>query len=645
MTIRKRLVGIASAVVLAVSVFPLSAFADINETKNNAEFEKKNVSTFVFSKQKKDSLECLFLKDLPEVPYVNVEDYLDRIYTKDYTTKADGDVYTVSGNGMTFVADTSKETVTINGFDSNLQLNTVELEKEDNPEYITVPEPSIIGTEKPVSIDYSKYKIDLIGDDGKLYLPLTSLVDVFDCTYRAAEYVNGNLYFTATMSSTGAGSGYYDRSPIYENTERSQAMIDYTYNELCLFMDNFYGRPSKAKIAKSIAEKGFDKTLDDYPEIKKLLLSKNRADFHLGTLLLDKATDDGGHTAMYIGIYEDMQSYREDPKNKMIIEFVSMIMVSEQAQEVIRKIMAGDNTEDMVEAAREEKLKNATMVKEWDEDEAALYVNGKTALFQFSNFIHPVVDDFVWSLDYASKNGIKNFVIDVAANGGGDETIVYFINTMITNKQKNSNEIIAKMYSAATGNTINRKYALDLDRNGTIDDKDKSVYYDFNYAILTSHGSFSSGNMLPCFAKDNGILILGETSGGGTCMGSQHYYADSVYYATSGNYSMHRKDGTDQDGGAKVDFDLTAKNKDGTTDYSGFYDFAKLEECINKFYGVKPEDTPEKDDSSKADTSKPADSKAAEDTPPPTGHTGTTLTVSVLLIGAAAIAVVRRKDD
>jgi hypothetical protein len=205
MTIKKRLVAVAAATMLAVSVFPLSAFAD-----KEAKYEKREVTAYKYSMDKSEKMQCLFLNDLPDVPYVDVEAYLDSIYTKDFTTSADGDVYTVSGNGMTIVADTAKETLTINGFDSNFQLNILELEKkEDNPEYVTEPEASIDGTEKPVSIDYSKYKLDLIGEDGKLYLPLTSISNIFDCVYRLAEYINGNLYFTSVMSRSGTGSGYY----------------------------------------------------------------------------------------------------------------------------------------------------------------------------------------------------------------------------------------------------------------------------------------------------------------------------------------------------------------------------------------------------------------------------------------------------
>lgn len=641
MTLRKRIVASAAAAVFAVSVFPFAALADTQPA-----YEKKDVTAYRYSLDKSEMLQCLFLKDLPEVPYVNVEDYLDRLYTVDYTTAADGDVYTVSGNGTTLVADTSKETVTISNYDAGLNLNLVEVEKADIGDYIKEGAPKL-SSDKPVTFDYSKYSIDLIGDDGKLYFPLTTLSDMFDCTYHAAEYVNNSIYFVQTLSAQHDEDGYFDRSSIYEQTERSRAMIDYTYNELCFLMDHFYGKPPKAPIAKSVAEKGFDKALDDYPEIKQKLKSNKRVDFQMGMLLLSDAFDDGGHTVLCAGMLTDMEFYGENDKCKMLTDFLTEMMLSDEASEVIKRQMGGEDKVALVEKARTEKLKGATLVKKWDEHKTFFYTKGETALFRFDKFEHPVVRDFAWALDYASKNGIKNFVIDIATNGGGDECISHFINTIITNKQKNSNVITTQMRNSASGGILSKDWTMDLDLNGVFDDNDKSVYYDFNYAILTSENSFSSGNLMPCMAKDRGILILGETSGGGTCMLSKHYYPDATFYATSGIYTMIRADQTDVDSGAAVDFDLVTKAADGTKDYSNFYDFAKLEECINKFYGITPKVDAQEKPVDKTDKQEPKIEpvKAVADVPPATGHVGNTVTVAVLLIAAGTMAVVRKRDD
>ena len=636
MTLKKRIITAAAAAVFAASAFPLSAFAD-----GEAAYEIKDVTSYLYSMDKSETLRCLFLNDLPEVPYVNVEDYLDRLYTVDFTTSSDGDVYTVSGNGFSVVTDISKDTVTINNYDNAFGENTVEVEKADVADYIKFGQPEISGTNKPVELDYSKYSIDLIGDDGKVYFPLTTLSDIFDCTYLAAEYIDNKLYFVQTLSMASDADGYFDRSSVYVELERSQAMIDYTYNELCFLMDHFYGKPPKAPMSKAIAEKGFDKALDDYPEIKTMLKSNKRVDFQMGLLLLSEALDDGGHTIMFGGMLADMELYGDNDSCEMLTKFQTEMIFDDKASEIIQKQVTGDDTTELIEKARKEKLKNATLVKKWDKDKAVFYVKDKTAIFRFDQFEHPVVRDFVWALDYASKNGIKNFVIDIATNGGGDESIAHFINTIITNKQKNNNVITTNILNSANGNILNTKWTADLDLNGVFDDKDKSVYYDFNYAMLTSKASFSSGNLMPCMAKDRGILILGETSGGGTCMLSKHYYPDGTYYMTSGVHTMLRGDKTNVDNGAEVVYNLTATAADGSKDYSNFYDFAKLEECINKFYGVK------KEENKKApvipNNSNPAG--VDDNDIPPTGYNGSTIVASLLLLAAAAMAVSRKTED
>ncbi len=640
MTLKKRIITAAAAAVFAVSAFPFSAFAD-----GEAAYEIKDVTSYLYSMDKSETLRCLFLNDLPEVPYVNVEDYLDRLYTVDFTTSSDGDVYTVSGNGFSVVTDTSKDTVTINNYDNAFGENIVEVEKADVADYIKFGQPEISGTNKPVELDYSKYSIDLIGDDGKVYFPLTTLSDIFDCAYLAAEYIDNKLYFVQTLSMASDADGYFDRSSVYVELERSQAMIDYTYNELCFLMDHFYGKPPKAPMSKAIAEKGFDKALDDYPEIKTMLKSNKRVDFQMGLLLLSEALDDGGHTIMFGGMLADMELYGDNDSCEMLTKFQTEMIFDDKASEIIQKQVTGDDTTELIEKARKEKLKNATLVKKWDNDKAVFYVKDKTAIFRFDQFEHPVVRDFVWALDYASKNGIKNFVIDIATNGGGDESIAHFINTIITNKQKNNNVITTNILDCANSNILNTKWTADLDLNGVFDDKDKSVYYDFNYAMLTSKASFSSGNLMPCMAKDRGILILGETSGGGTCMLSKHYYPDGTYYMTSGVHTMLRGDKTNVDNGAEVVYNLTATAADGSKDYSNFYDFAKLEECINKFYNIQPE---QKQNTAPEKPVQPVNKNPAgvdDNDIPPTGYNGSTIVASLLLLAAAAMAVSRKTED
>ena len=642
MTFKKRVFTAAAAAVFAVSVLPFAAFAD----DEPAAYEKKTVPTYLYSMDKSEQLECLFSSELPDVPYIDFEAYADRIYTEDFKTTANGDVYTIKGNNMTFVADTAKDTLTVDGFDLNFDANVVVVEQSTVSDYACNTGDSMKGEKKTAVLDLSKYGIDIVGEDGKLYFPLTTLSDLFSPTYLAAEYVGGNLYFLKTMMVSQDDDGYFDRTPIFQQTERSQAMADYTYNELCFLMDNIYGKPPKCALAASIAEKGFDKTLDTYSDLsrkaKKYLLSTSRAKFYMGVTLLSDMMGDGGHTIFLAGFGMDKFGESADFSDTPLMKAFGDIMDEDpDVVDIMAKLIMSPDVSDDVKEARKAKLKGAKLVKQWD-DKAAFYVKGETAFFTFDLFENSVVKDFKWSLDYAAQKGLKNFVIDLSANGGGDEDVAHYINAIIANKKNKSNVYNSLLRSSMTGNVFEEEYTLDLDLDGKFDDADKNVCYDFNFAVLTSQVSFSCGNLTPCIAQQDGILVLGETSGGGCCMVTKNYFADSENFSLSNVKTLLRQDLTDVDSGAKVVYDLTKKDKDGSTDYSGLYDFDKLEECINEFYGVKPAESSSQPPES---SSQPQSSQAAYDGPPLTGHTGAAASVAIILVGVAALAVIKKKQD
>ena len=643
MTFKKRVFTAAAAAVFAVSVLPFAAFAD----DEPAAFEKKAVTTYLYSMEKSEQLECLFSSSLPDVPYIDFEAYADRIYTEDFKTTANGDVYTIKGNDMTFVADTAKDTLTLEDFDRNFGENIVIVEEASVPDYARNTDDMIKGETKTAVLDLSKYGIDLVGEGGKLYLPLTTLSDLFSPTYLAAEYVGGNLYFLKTLMDSQDEDGYFDRTPIFQQTERSQAMADYTYNELCFLMDNIYGKPSRCVLSKSIAEKGFDKTLDTYSDktrkAKKYLLSTSRAEFYMGVFILSDMMEDGGHTILLAGFGIDRFGENADFSDTPLMKAFGDVMDDDpDVVEVMEKLIMSPDAAETVKTARKAKLKGAKLIKQWKDDKAAFYVKGETAFFSFDQFEDGIVKDFKWSLDYAAQKGLKNFVIDLSANGGGASGVAHYINTIIANKKNKTNVYSSLMRSSMTGNIFEEDYMLDLNLDGKFDDADKNFCYDFNFAVLTTQASYSCGNIVPCIAQQDGILVLGETSGGGCCMLAKNYFADSENFTVSNMAIFLRKDLTDVDSGAKVVYDLTKKAADGSTDYSGLYDFDKLEECINEFYGVKPAESSSQPPES---SSQPQSSQAAYDGPPLTGHTGAAASVAIILVGVAALAVIKKKQD
>ena len=65
----------------------------------------------------------------------------------------------------------------------------------------------------------------------------------------------------------------------------------------------------------------------------------------------------------------------------------------------------------------------------------------------------------------------------------------------------------------------------------------------FNFYCLTSAFSFSCGNCLPGIAKEAGVKIIGETSGGGTSPVGVYFDGLGTFFNLSNHYDMCYKDG------------------------------------------------------------------------------------------------------
>ena len=101
-----------------------------------------------------------------------------------------------------------------------------------------------------------------------------------------------------------------------------------------------------------------------------------------------------------------------------------------------------------------------------------------------------------------------------------------------------------------------------------------------NFAVLTSAETFSSGNAMASILSDRGIPILGERSGGGSCSVQGNDTAEGWSYSISCNIHLINAAGEDIDAGVPVSTELVAASDDGTRDFSAFYDFDRIRECM-----------------------------------------------------------------
>ena len=112
------------------------------------------------------------------------------------------------------------------------------------------------------------------------------------------------------------------------------------------------------------------------------------------------------------------------------------------------------------------------------------------------------------------KDDIKNIVVDLSANeGGAADGLLYALSILIGNVQIN-------LANPLTGASNVQVYKADMDADGFVDEKDKSLREQgFKIYFLDSAYSFSSANAMPYLAKLNcpSVVTLGDKTAGGPC--------------------------------------------------------------------------------------------------------------------------------
>ena len=550
----------------------------------------KDTTAYIYNMDTTETLPCLYKSSMPDMAFISTVDYLKHIYVDEPTEEKNADgTYTITNPRGTMVIDYQNDTLHFDSFeDFSSAKENVDGTEMDVP-YLKEYAPVIEGDQNGLDLDLSPYKIDIIEYDGKTYFPVSSIGLLFGATYNTAVYCEGAVYFIHCADIV-MGNCYFANKAAYNTLTRSKDLVELTYNDLCFAFDKLYGRPAQAEIASVVEEKGFDEALDVYNDdtrrAKELLLSDNMVDFVLGTAYLGQAFADGGHTAVnYPAILSVLT-----PGTAVNGELNRLLDTEDfrdrQAMFYVMNSLTASQRGANMAAFRSSQYKEDDLVQAWDDkSKAKLYVTGDTAVFAFDSFVNEAVYHFKWSLDYAKEKGVKRFVTDLSCNSGGNAAVVMYIMAMITNQNEDSYTASYRKMQTLTGNLTRVDHDLDLNLDGVINDLDKSVYYDFEYAFITSNISYSCGNLLPCLAKDAGFPILGERSGGGACSLLIAYTPETFFYTMSSYNKFITKDNKDVDSGAALDYDLTKQASDGSdTDYTGLYDAAAYSTLIDEFY-------------------------------------------------------------
>ena len=535
-------------------------------------------------------------EDMPDVPYMSVTEFYNRFYlqntdlTEGMTFTREGDAYTVTNFcGDRAVIDIAADTIVIDDMTrfTKLACDLLSANIEGlNPDYpyASLSHSTDPATPVPKLIALADYSIDLRGDDTGVYAPLPTLADLFAAPSGFyVVYVGGKIYVRDNL-------GLYMDSVMTDDpdyytavkADRPADLAQYTYNELCLSMDLWYGKPGQEFIHENLLTQKLDEVLTGkYPEIKEKLLGSDFESFYGGLIhVFGGLLFDGGHTGMGC---DELTDDEFELSTRLYREMRAMDYASSY------NLAAGRFNTKAVRLEQADAFYNGeTYVEQGDTAVICLGENFQVNIEGWKAFYagkgaRPMEDDtasiVLAGLERASKNPeIKNIIIDDSNNGGGNDIAMLAIEWMMTGTG------YVRDWDALNSQYNTKTERFDINFDGKVDDSDVSPYTGYRYGILTSDGSFSCGNAFPWFMHEHDAMILGQKSSGGAC-GIRISSVGGIEVRNSAASSCTvTEDGGTVDNGCPIDASLTT---DGEDPYENFYDISAFSRLMNEYFDAK----------------------------------------------------------
>ena len=586
-------------------------------SEENTDFSTKEVK---FYREKDDNnnlivnrnVDLRYYDKTPNVPFMGVNEFYNEFYNTNLDVKKEDSVVTFTNNitNSYIKVDTLNDVLSvydIDGFSEHPEFI-------DSNSTIFLKEPTVTKTPlSPKIIDLSSYSIDAYRSKSDAYLPLSLISNLVTGTSLYSIVYNEEALFEfdykdrlGKVKGTEAKSRMEDfYGDTYKNifksdSNRSDDMINFSYNLICLLIDNFRGYTTQMKfIDNNIVSLGLNGTLEKYhPQIKKLLLSNNRKEYTAGFIGLFGGLSDGGHTAYPIKLIGEITS--EDQKR--VVDYYEG-----EEQQFLQNSQIGLITRSSVQGYVMRSRKSSIG---FDSNDTFYYYNDDQNDLAYLGFNTFVVDYAGWDEYYKDKasgktgtiptndsyarvreglyqaleDGVSDLVIDMAGNGGGDSAALAGILGLLNGaKATISFNVISNHYR------IDENFLVDINLDGLYDENDineANKFKDLNIVIMTSDYSFSCGNLLPSLLVELGYKTIGQKSGGGSCAIMMGSSGDGIYYIRSSYKCLSDASGNNIDNGVNVDVELLSNPQvvPGIGifySYDKFYDFAEVKNVIN----------------------------------------------------------------
>ena len=528
-----------------------------------------------------DSTTLRYYKDTPNVPYISVTKYYKDFFRIELNvTKMNNNTLCYSlSSGSYFAFDYTNDIFTSNdlvAFSNHPDFVSSTSKIFIQDKLNTTKSQPEIGT-----INLAKYSINVYFDDGDVYAPLTLLssfsgsVAVYNIAYNGEEIFILDWYEMMGEETTpDSYSNYYTK--IDDLTEaRPVDLANYVYNELCMSFDSYRGYTKQMVFGDELFQTlGLDGLLEQHhPKIKQYLLSTDKEQYYQGLEALFTGLYDGGHTYLPSGsnAYE-----RSKSKASRVSEFATLFNKVNNIQN--KKAYA------YYSFYYDRPIGGRSYYYYHPEGNPTAYIGFPQFHVDYEGWddyykgLGPAPtngDSFGYVLSCfkkAKQEGVKNIVLDICSNGGGDTYANIGLLSLL-------NGGVGFDCSKDTFNKYDMvdEYIVDINLDGKYDEQDKEAAksFDFNIGVLTSYYSFSCANFFPACAKELGIKILGQKSGGGSCSICSQTTADGIPFIRSNFVMCSNRAGDNIDGGVPVDYPIEYGNASAL-----FYD-------ISPFYNVE----------------------------------------------------------
>ena len=591
---------VCACAMIRVDALALSEAASISESDGYTE----RVTRVYVDGEADDELTLRFYDAAPHVAYLGMDAYFRYMWNRPLTLRKneDGTCSVMKANGAELYCDPDAGKIVVpdwNRFFVTDRESKLSGETDFNFPFSHCTNIEYLDAPQSVTLDFAAYGIALYVDEDDIYLPVSVLTNLIGSTGGLLLYNGENLYAKLFDSSYSFAEQYYTSGWLKEELQgqaRLDDLIRECYAELCFNFDTFYGHPGVARLDGDLAEKGLDAALRDLGEegeaLRAGLLSSDLTEYISAINKLFMVYLDDGHCSFVsrseLSMMNDTYPLFFDRFQQDLIDYLprSMKTMDFYLHENIplqRSLLWGD------EVYREYGSTAIIRVNGFYLDLEAWrdYYRGTGALPQ---------DDLgivISGLRRASENPkITNVLFDLSCAEGG------YINLAVTIQAMTTGQTYLRTLQRLTGQRMIWSYEVDMNLDGVFDERDREPIFHFHYGVLATRYGFSASNLFPVMMQEQGAVLLGEYTDGGSCSirmgcdaeGLCYYYSDADLISCDENWN-------DIEGGCKIDLPIKAVASDlvkgvlyslGSREslplFNNYYDEEALDRMMNDWF-------------------------------------------------------------